>query len=91
MVSLGVSFSQASLARPTKVEEGLRRGRSEIKMEGLRTLGGIGNLSTTVGGGGGGRLKADLSIVSPRASNEIRGGLCRSLMAPLIVPLIVPL
>ena len=88
MVSLGVSFSQASLARPTREEEGLRRGGSEIKMGGLGTLlGGIGKLSTTVGGGGGGRLKADLRIVSPRASNEVRGGLCRSLIVPLIVPL----
>ena len=62
MVSVGVSFSQASLIKLTKVE-------------GLRTLvGGRGKRSTTVGGAAGGRCSAVLNIVRPRISNEDRGG-----------------
>ena len=65
MVSVGVSFSQASLIKLTRVE-------------GLRTLGGRGNRSTTVGGAAGGGWSAVLSIVRPRISNEDRGGSNRS-------------
>ena len=77
MVSLGVSFSQASLSKLTRVEGRLTFGGRGNRLTSAvggnlsTTVGG--NLSTTVGGGRGERLSAVLSILRARVNNDVRG------------------
>ena len=82
MVSLGVSFSQASLSKLTRVEGRLTFGGRGNRLTSAvggnlsTTVGG--NLSTTVGGGRGERLSAVLSILRARVNNDVRGESNRS-------------
>ena len=85
MVSLGVSFPQASLSKLTRVEGRLTFGgrgnrlTSAVGGKLSTTVGGNlsttvgGYISTTVGGGIGERLSAVLSILRARVSNDVRG------------------
>ena len=90
MVSLGVSFSQASLSKLTRVEGRLTFGGRGNRLTSAvggnlsTTLGGNlstnvgGYISTTVGGGRGERLSAVLSILRARVNNDVRGESNRS-------------
>ena len=90
MVSLGVSFSQASLSKLTRVEGRLtfggRGNRLTSAVGGNLSTNVGGNLSitvggyisTTVGGGRGERLSAVLSILRARVNNDVRGESNRS-------------
>ena len=91
MVSLGVSFPQASLSKLTRVEGRLTFGGRGNRLTSAvggnlsTTVGG--NLSTTVGGGRGERLSAVLSILRARVSNDVRGESNRSTNPVTIVGL----
>ena len=82
MVSLGVSFSQASLSKLTRVEGRLTFGGRGNRLTSAvggnlsTTVGGY--ISTTVGGGRGERLSAVLSILRARVINDVRGESNRS-------------
>ena len=90
MVSLGVSFSQASLSKLTRVEGRLTFGGRGNRLTSAvggnlsTTVGGNlstnvgGYISTTVGGGRGERLSAVLSILRARVNNDVRGESNRS-------------
>ena len=82
MVSLGVSFSQASLSKLTRVEGRLtfggRGNRLTSAVGGNLSITVGGYISTTVGGGRGERLSAVLSILRARVINDVRGESNRS-------------